>query len=144
MAAITGLAVVNDIHGTPEGYKMIEKDLNNGAGGKYVYLCYSTLPGIGPPITAIQVASSSKNQTVDQSLTPPGFRLIANDLCNGTGGDKYIYISYASGTTAMPITAVDVIIGGSYNIWPSKEFVKINQDCNEGSGGNFVFICYKY
>ncbi len=144
MAAITGLTVVYGKDASaPAGYKMIKKDLNQGAGGEYVYLCYSTLPDLGPPITAIQVASSSKDQTADPSVTPPGFRLIANDLSKGAGG-KYIYVSYASGTTTMPITAIEVISGDCYNIWPSKEFIKIGQDCNQGSGGDYIFVCYKF
>ncbi len=139
MAAITGLDIVYGKDASaPCGYTLIKEDLNKGAGGEYVYLCYSTLPDLGPSITAIQVGYASCSQDHRTEFT-----VIDKDLSKGAGG-KYIYVSYASGTTTMPITAIEVISGDDYNIWPSKEFIKIGQDCNQGSGGDYIFVCYKF
>ncbi len=136
MAAITGLDIVYGRDASaPDGYKMIKENLNEGTEGRYVNLCYSTRPDIGTPITNIQVVYGTTSQDCNQ-----GFTVIGKDLNKGAGGAN-IYISYARGTT-VPITAVDVIFG--YDISPSKEFVKIYQNCNEGNRGNSVFICYKY
>ncbi len=143
MAAITGLIVVHNSDFTPQGYIKINKDLSKGAGGDYTYLCYSTVSGLGPPITAIQVAATKKNAREDTSVQPSGYTLINEDLNNGAGG-KNVYVSYTSGTSAGPITSVDVIYGDQRNVWPEKEFIRIDQDCNEDAGGKYVYIVYKH
>ncbi len=142
MSAITGLAIVyGNGANPPPGYSIIRTDLNRNAKGDYTYLCYSISEDIGPPITAIQVASSDTQ--LDRFTKPPGFTLISHDLNKGSRG-KYIYVSYATGTSAGPITAVSVIFGNHCHIWPSKEWIRINQDCNEGARGDFIYIVYKH
>ena len=142
MAAITGLTVVyGEYASPPEGYVIIKKDLNRNAGGEFVYLCYSTSKNLGSPITAIQVAASDYQR--DPSATPNDFTLISHDLNKGARG-KYIYASYATGTSAGPITAVDVMYGEMRNVWPPKEWIRVNQDCNEGARGDFIYIIYKH
>lgn len=147
MAAITGLAIVYGQDAkAPSGYVLIDKDLNEGAGGDYVYLCYSTVPDIGPPITAIQISASKQDLSKDPSLTPTGYTLIPDDL-NKNAGLYYIYMSYAVGTTSRPITGLDVI-SSKYdrNIWPASDYIKIDQGCNgiwNDTQGYNVYVCYR-
>ncbi len=71
MAAITGLDIVyGEGTSAPSGYTKIKKDLNEGALGHYIYLCYSTSSDIGSPITAIQVGCATSPQD-----HRPGFKI---------------------------------------------------------------------
>ena len=65
MSAITGVDVIYSRGTEPKpGFCKIPVDLNKGAGGEYVYLCYSTTQG-GSPINFIQVfAGSSKDFSI--------------------------------------------------------------------------------
>ena len=142
MAAITKLLIVyGQDANPPNGYNMIRADLNSGAGGEYLYLCYTTEPSAGPPITAIQVTCTS-----DPSISgyvPTGYTKVAGDLNKGAGG-KYIYVCYVTGTSPGPVTGVDVLRSDSPNVWPQKDWYRINQDCNEGAWGKYIYITYKY
>lgn len=118
-----------------------DQDLNEGAGGEYVYLCYSTDPSKGPPITAIQVAASSSKDDCD--CIPPGYTKVEGDLNKGAGG-KYVYVSYVTGTKAKPVTEITFVTDDSKLIWPrDSDFYRINQDCNEGAGGRYIYMAYK-
>ena len=142
MAAITNLAVIyGETANPPPGYNVIRTDLNSGTGHQYIYLCYTTDPSAGPPITAIQVTSAEGPDT--PGSVPTGYMKVAGDL-NKDAGKLYIYACYATGTSPSPVTGVDVLASDSANVWPSKDWYRINQDCNASSGGQFVYITYKY
>ncbi len=144
MAAITGLTVVYGKDASaPPGYTLIKKDLNEGAEGGFIYLCSSTVQDHGPPITAIQVAASDESYNDDPSVKPDGYTLVFDDLNKGVKG-KFIYMSYATGTNSLPITGVNVISGDTRNIWPSNDFVRVDQDLNEDAKGKYIYVCYKY
>lgn len=138
MSAITGLTVVYGHQATaPPGFTLI-------AGGEYVYLCYSTVPDLGPPITAIQAAPSKKSYSEDKSVKPAGFTVIPDDLNSGTRQhERYVYLSFSTSPTGLPITGVDVISGKTQNTWPSKEFLRVDQDLNEGANGHYIYVSYK-
>ena len=142
MAVITGLKVVYGASTPPpSSYQLIHKDLSADAGGEFIYLCYSTEKSAGLPITAIQVIAGD-NAGID---APPGFKKIPKDLNKGSGGKKFIYVCYATGTSPGPITEVDVLQGESADIYPpGKDWIRIDQDCNESVGGLFIYIIYKH
>ena len=121
-----------------QGWTKLQHDLNAGAGGKYVYLCYRT--DDGDPVVDIKIIKGD-----NCNIPPPaGFTKISEDVNSGAGG-KYIYICYRKGP-GVPITNVSVISGPHEEYAdpvPGLGFVKINQDLNEGSGGDFVYLCYQ-
>ena len=119
----------------PPEYTKIGIDLNKGAGGDYIYLCYKT--GVRNPITGLTVnAGSSSSFPI-----PPGYTRIHDDLNKGAGGD-YIYVDYTKNVDLPPIKDVYVIYGEKANIYPPYGFVKINTDCNKSVGGHYIYICY--
>jgi len=140
MSAITGLAV---IYGSdtvpPKHYTKIPKDLNSGTVGDQVYLCYTKNLFIGPPITAIQVASNSRD---DPDLIPTGYTKVEGDLNKGTAG-PYIFLSYQANGVRPPIIDLDVVIGSEKLIWPTEDYYRVDQDCSEGAHGNYVYIVFK-
>ncbi len=93
VAPITDIDVIYNDDKTPDGYHKINIDLNMGAGGAYIYLCYK----LGEP-----TAESALNGIVDltviagpnSDLNPPyGYTLVKKDLNAGSGGD-YVYFAY--------------------------------------------------
>ena len=53
---ITALTVIyGDDADPPSTFVKIHRDLNEGCGGEFVYLCYSTSPVHGSPVTGIAV-----------------------------------------------------------------------------------------
>ncbi|KAI0010515.1 MAC/Perforin domain-containing protein [Xylariaceae sp. FL0662B] len=89
--AITDLAVIFDNEATPSGYAKMSTDLNDGAGGKYVYLCYKT-GDYNPDKAILDVTAFSGSKS---GVSPPyGFTKIPRDLNAGAGGD-YIFFGYA-------------------------------------------------
>jgi MAC/Perforin domain len=133
-----------------DGYTQINQDLNQGAGGDYIYLDYKTTPaaGMGPFLYQL---------TVYDGANPPasagGFTFITDqDLNKGAGGD-YLYLGY--NTTSDPnqaIKAIAVVSGSSSSAANYGDYVPVTfygnastaADCNAGAGGSFIYIEVKY
>lgn len=73
---------------SPEpGFTRIPQDLNQGVGGKYIYLCYREGFSYGPFVTDITFVSGDS-----ADLAPPeGYEILRTDLNQGAGG-KFIYL----------------------------------------------------
>ncbi|WPC72667.1 MACPF domain-containing protein [Vibrio porteresiae] len=128
----------------PLGYTKIPNDLNKGAGGKFIYLCYSkytpkstydhNMPDCISDITTIVGENAS---------APDGYTKIDIDLNMGAGG-KYIYLCYKKEkyNDEIAIKDVTVISGSNSDLQPPYGFTKVQQDLNEGAGGDFIYICF--
>lgn len=149
--AITDIKIISgnssDIR-PPEGYRRVHQDLNQGAGGEYIYLCYTEGAGLGAKITDITViAGDSPDVPV-----PAGYTKLDTDLNKGAGG-KYVYLCFYRGEgpgyldlpqfivsdqampaiTAIALPAADKPMTGQYAMIP--------QDLNEGAGGKYIYLC---
>lgn len=119
----------------PSGYTKIGTDLNAGAGGKYIYLCYtrnSSTAGSSTPIKNIYIAEGSN------ASAPSGYTKINSDLNAGAGG-SYLYLCYQRGSSS-PITELQVLTGSNQSL---SGYTKINTDLNKGAGGSYVYLYYK-
>jgi hypothetical protein len=126
------------------GYIKINKDLNAGAGGQYIFLCYKEglddINNQDKPITNVGVIiANSFNEA--RSQTPANHTLIEYDLNTGAGG-KYIYIYYSRETTNEPIRSIQIISGNSGDIPASYGYTKIEKDLNTGARGEYIYLCY--
>ncbi len=126
------------------GYIKINKDLNAGAGGQYIYLCYKEglddINNSDKPITNIEVVvANSLNEA--RNIIPANHTLMEYDLNAGAGG-KYIYICYSKETTYEPIRSIQIISGNSADIPASYGYTKIGKDLNSGAGGEYIYLCY--
>jgi hypothetical protein len=118
---------------TPAGYEKIDKDLNKGAGGNYIYLYYSKRTDL-EPITSLYVAvGDSSNVTV-----PEGYTKIDSDLNKGAGG-KYIYLCYTRNPYFGSIKGLEVTFGDDI----VSGYTKIDVDLNKGCGGEYIYLWYK-
>ena len=141
-AAITALNVItgsnSNIKCPDELQEKINVDLNMGAGGDFIYLCYSRDQRYGDPITSLYVTSSSTSQVI----VPPGYVLLNVDLNKGAKG-KFIFLMYTRDKQNTPITNLDVVYGDSVPVPIPSDWRMIDQDLNEGAGGKYIFIIYQ-
>jgi hypothetical protein len=89
--AITELTVVyggNSNVQCPATFTKYPMDLNHGAGGDFIYLCYKR--GVGAPVTDITVAVTGSSVTHSPD---PAWTLIPVDLNRNAGG-FYVYLYY--------------------------------------------------
>ena len=151
------------------GYYKIGVDLNKGAGGKYIYLCFTRDPskvigssswvgdglhGRNVPVEDIII----KRQTVGGGFggwpgphAPPietkdGLGFHQPDLNDGAGG-KYIYAYQDKDSYVHPSTVyeVGVIYGSSSAIQPPQNsgWRRIEGDLNDGAGGDYIYFVVK-
>ncbi|MEL6831608.1 MAG: hypothetical protein AAFP77_01390 [Bacteroidota bacterium] len=146
---ITNLYICDKTEGgdVPNGYEMLPLDLNAGAGGNDIFLCYTRDPNEGDPITDIVVN--------DDSDTPDGYNNISHDssddgpydLNKGAGGaTAYIYMFFTrEGSGGTPIYAIDVIDEGETSVADkeSQGWHKVGTNLNKRSFGSpDLFLIY--
>lgn len=136
----------------PEGYILVDKDLNKGAGGDFIYICYK----LGSKAEAyrsfaMEISKDSLNPGVHvikhQGHELPYYRQ-NHDLNKGAGG-SFIYFNVTKeGKTAYsPVKRMDVVYD---NEQLSKEWSAVcwmgtgeAADCNKTVHGSYIYIMYK-
>ena len=135
------IAVLGKNPTVPSGYKLIPKDLNEDAGGQYIYLAVSTTDNIAKAISGVNVFADSKAAGWPIQR---GYDSIQQNLSEGAMG-KYVYLCTTKNMKNKPITGLTVISGSSSCTYPADpSWIRIEQDCNEDAGGKFVYVCYSY
>lgn len=136
------------------GYSVIEKDLNEDAGGKYIYLGYKSTTEYNDAITDL-IVSVGKGATGD--VTIGGYRYTQVTRLNGFNGDlndeaggKYLYLKYTKDgkdKTAPAIASLGVILSGSSKSssnyvkgYESQTLYKSSMDLNYDAGGDYVYL----
>lgn len=130
----------------PTGYEKFPYDLNAGAGGDFIYLCFRRA-------TSESIKYSKLRPVIDLKIilgdsgniqAPTGFEKIPVDLNKGASG-KFIYLCKKYGNSGDFENGVrDItIIGGSHsNLTPPYRYKKLPQDLNTGAKGNFIYLCF--
>ncbi|MFD9073243.1 hypothetical protein [Streptomyces lasiicapitis] len=133
--SVTDLIVIENAPFPPEGWNVIAKDLNAGAGGEYLYFAFE-LNGRYAPITDIIFL-------LGDQAAPPNYRKIPVDLNKGAGGD-YIYAAYTrSPDQGNPIQFLDVLISDEPGVQPPKGWERYDTDLNKGAGGKNVYLIHQ-
>ena len=120
----------------PEGFEEITGDLNCGAFGRYIQLYVKRTSDVSKAITHIDVFSSS----VRDIDIPPAYVQLPQDL-NSLAGGKYIYLCYSKKTDRPPITDLRIICYP--HVQPYKPWVRVGNNCNEGTFGKPIYITYR-
>lgn len=148
--------------GAQTGYAKLGIDLNSGAGGKYIYLCFSRNRvedhgscGYGwSDITPVSDISVKAWRATSDAYPPSGFCYIYNptsttinsykeaDLNDGASG-RYVYSYQSKEPTPTPIREVGIVAGNNSGIQPPPGWVRVGEDCNAGAGGDYIYFCYK-
>ena len=126
----------------PPGYVKIPQDLNEGAKGKYIYLCYHATSATAhekPCFVDIRFVSGNHPDIP----APPGYTKIDVDLNKDAGGD-FIYLCYETAPydAAAAIESVVIISGDDPDIPAPYGYIKIQQDLNAGAHGKYIYLCY--
>jgi len=116
----------------PAGWVKIGRDLNAGAGGDYIYVCYKK--GVGAPITGLYVTTGYHPSTAELCT------IIPVDLNRNAGGD-YIYLWYTKDPNCEVVNDIVVIFGE--NAPAPAGYTKINYDLNRNAGGEYIYLCYR-
>ena len=152
----SGSTGVNDCKSELSGHTIIDRDLNDGAGGDYVYMGYKTTTDPSKAITGIlfRVGENPPDRITDNGkayfyLVGKGETNTASeggyiDLNAKAGGD-YIYMYVTRDTSyGAPLTAITVDENSSktgYETATNNSGSVI--DLNQGAGGNYLYLHYK-
>ncbi|XP_078131437.1 uncharacterized protein LOC144533761 [Sander vitreus] len=122
-----------------QGFKKINVNLNQGAGGNVIYLWYKNG---SVPITRVQFAF---NDGMSAGLINAGYTMIDKNLNAGAGGD-FIYLWYfiGSGEFHTPIVEIDFTTNAESEAAKFKAgWEKSACDLNRHSGGNVIYAWVK-
>jgi len=137
----------------PPGYTLIDSDLNEGAGGDFIYFCVrrGNLEEAITNITCESLDSAKTQGTV--SVTHGGkqasYYRIGNDLNKGAKG-KFIYLLYTKNTAYKPIRNIMVYTEKNRDMLPEEwnntmRYVNTTEmaDLNKNAGGRYIYVAYK-
>ena len=125
-------------------------DLNQGAGGRYIYLCASRRPfgrGSAPAVTDVRIQTSSSCPAGWKS--PEKFDGLNGDLNQGAGG-KDIFMCYKTGGSHSgwepgDLYSVRVVTGKDAGCPSGSSRVTaldgLDGDLNQNAGGSFIYLC---
>lgn len=134
--AVTKLTVLQGDQPLPEGWVRIDKDLNAGAKGEYLYFACE-YDGRSAPLTDVLFLIGH------EALPPDGYYRIGVDLNKGTFGWP-LYACY----TRLPsrgsrISDLDVLLSDVSFAQPSRPWERIDLDLNRKASGKFVYLVYQ-
>merc|ERR1712072_1006849 len=108
-------------------YNSLNGDINQGSGGKYIYLCQEN------GANAVTLVEGGCNYGYSKA---PVYNSLNGDLNQGAGG-KYIYACQRNG-----VNALQVVEGGCNGGWHKVPIHNsLNGDLNQGAGGKYIYFC---
>lgn len=159
------------------GYYKLDADLNKGAGGKYIYMCFTrgnadahgfsgypwsrTGPVTMLAASATSTSIHSRPYGYANIMNPTGTPVVNEykviDLNDGAGG-KYIHGYYSktsspsdlsprqnAPTPRLAVVEEVGIVSGNYSgVRPPDGWFYDPTNLNEGAGGDYIYLCWKY
>lgn len=146
--SITGWFQNNTLQAPSLTHSRINRDLNQGAGGDWIYLSckYETRArarqGGRVPLVDLRLI-------VGPDTKPPaGFSKMGLDLNKGAGGE-HIFLCYRCSWNEPPILKINVLEGnnrpqiqGNEHLQTSGKWIKLETDLNKGAGGKYLYLWY--
>ena len=143
-----------------DGWILVDYNLNEGAGGQYIYLVYKTGLANDPdhaPITDFYIKStkdkndhpdevSYNNRTyyrISSYIGSSSFESSYGDLNDGAGG-RYIYLYYTTDAWDYPRGITSIAFNDNSNGAVCGNGSTTPQDLNEGAGGEYIYMHYGY
>jgi hypothetical protein len=134
-----------------EGYTdIVDKELNDGAGGNYIYLGMKRTADVNDAVYDIMLTNDVKKPESNIN----GFKPVSDIDLNEDAGGKYIYL-YEKRTPSVKgeLPLQDIIIGGKNHtdyifVNGDKQFFAIGavnqdgekQDVNQRAGGDYIYL----
>ena len=135
----------------PGAYILVDADLNKGAGGDFIFLCYKAEEDRKEAITDLFLENSGSSKSAGAfGMSHNGnfaeYTRNSTDLNTGASG-KFVYMWSTKDTGLQPITGIDVVFDNpgqdpnwSIVYWQNS---KTAGDVNMGAGGDYVYIRFK-
>lgn len=132
-------------------YHRLNYDLNNNAGGAYIYIYY--LLGMeNDTITPLaEVATIDTSDGESLGALPAGFEYINHDLNHGAGGD-FIYLAYRRRNAYSDKLVTGLRVNSAYshgtsnssqwNVVTQGYYSASPQDLAEGAGGSTIYLYF--
>ncbi|KAK9543050.1 hypothetical protein VZT92_000862 [Zoarces viviparus] len=121
-------------------YKKIDKDLNRGAGGDYVYLwSYQGSGEFDTPIVDINVTTDAKDEA--GKFGPCWERLACNLNREAGGALIHIWVKREKQNYICDITATDSYSSDAELF--GNHYIRVDENTKRGTGGSKVFIWYR-
>ena len=115
----------------PAGFTKVDVDLNSGAGGDYIYVCYKK--GVGAPITGLAITFGGHVPSPEYTWTK-----IDVDLNRHAGGE-FIFLWYTKDPACSTIGNIIILLDSQAT---PDGYTKIPWDLNRGAGGAFIYLAY--
>lgn len=136
---IKDIQIVEELYGAEQkmkaGYRYINRDLNQGVGGSWLYLTYTKNVSIVTDVMIIEGKNPSP---------PTGYEMVLVDLNTGTSGSS-MWLAFRSNpeqqTADKWITGLNVIEGASST--PPDGWEKYPTNLNKGTNGKELYLIYK-
>ncbi len=130
-----------------EGWTAIEKDLNAGAGGSYVYLLYKTNKSTGSsgrPITDFYLKTGNDDAlSYNGRSYSPATGVGGTNLNYGNDGTK-IYLLYTKDAFDDGRAVTSISINGSASGAVTRDDTGAACDLNRGAGGEYIYMHADY
>ena len=133
----------------PPGYQLVNVDLNAGAGGNFIYLCYKLGENLNEAYTDFFMeyrtsSAPTDTKSMNHNSNYVDYTRIGTDLNSGSGGD-FIYMWTTKANTLPPITNISVALDNPDNVnsdWPSVYWHNTQSpaDVNKSVKGKFIYI----
>jgi hypothetical protein len=141
IAALSARSNATPAHPQLEGFRPMPFDLNEGAGGRHVYLYYQTGLDTEEAVTELTAVTG-------QDISPPyGWTKVGINLNDGAGG-QFIYLSFQKGLSTTPVRELRVLSGDNPLVPDGFSLVgnyyrnNDPQDLNEAAGGQRLWLAY--
>jgi len=131
---------------TSENMVIIEKDLNEGAGGNYIFIGYTITNNPSAAIRGLMVDNSGKNPPASFTSSSSTYQQIGPDLNLGASGDYIWLYETRNAAAGEPLrnlfVQIDADQGGMAGSgWSRVEFRSgVNPDLNRGAGGKYIYL----
>ncbi|XP_026053557.1 uncharacterized protein LOC113039727 [Carassius auratus] len=124
-----------------QGFTRVDEDTNRGAtGATTVFLWYRRLPDVSRTLTALNVSTSSHDETL---TSKEGFDKLDVNLNQGTSGKKVFGWYTNKGCEAQIKNMVLLVNPGAWITYQKAGVNFINKNLNEGNNGRKMYLAYK-
>ncbi|XP_059425890.1 uncharacterized protein LOC132160163 [Carassius carassius] len=124
-----------------QGFTRVDEDTNRGAtGATTVFLWYRRLPDMSRTLTALNVSTSSHDETL---TAKEGFDKLDVNLNQGTSGKKVLAWYTNKGCEAQIKNMVLLVNPGAWTTYQKAGVNFISKSLNEGNNGRKMYLAYK-
>jgi hypothetical protein len=135
------VSVLEELRASNVGEMKLERIQNNNNNNNTITMNTETSTGVEQKrdyISSFIVQAKSKPFPIDVK----GYEFHLRDL-NDKNRGKFVYVGYKRSKTDPPVTSLDFKAFDTAQFSPPQDWLWFPTDINLGSGGKFIYLCYK-